>query len=174
MNIKATIAIVNQLQAEGLIGTYAVGGAVAAAFYIEAAATIDVDVFIGLAPSSGSTLVTLTPIYDYLKARGCREEGEYIVVAGWPVQFLLPSSPLVDEALLHAVAKDSDGLKVRVFTAEYLAAIALELGRPKDKYRLTQFLEANVLNEPIFSSILERHKLTDKWTRFKRQMSGES
>ena len=65
-------------------------------------------------------------------------EGEYIVIGGWPVQFLPPTGPLVDEALGQAVETDVEGVRARVFSAEHLAAIALETGRAKDKARLLQ------------------------------------
>ena len=46
MNIKDTIAGINQMQADGVIERYAIGGAVGATFYLEPAATVDVDVFV--------------------------------------------------------------------------------------------------------------------------------
>ena len=35
MNIKHTIAAINQMQADGIIERYAIGGAVGATFYLE-------------------------------------------------------------------------------------------------------------------------------------------
>lgn len=169
MNIKETIATINQMQADGVIAQYAIGGAVGATFYLEPTDTDDVDVFVALEGSPGQSLITLSPIYDYLSARGCRVDGQYIVISDWPVQFLPPDSPLVAEALQNAVAKDLDGVPARVCTAEYLAAIALKLGRFKDKLRLGQFLEAHALDETQFSAILERHGLLDVWVQFKAQ-----
>ena len=46
MNIKNTIAALNQMQADGVIQRYAIGGAVGATFYLEPVATLDVDVLI--------------------------------------------------------------------------------------------------------------------------------
>jgi hypothetical protein len=40
MNIKETISILNQMKADGIIGDYAVGGAVAANVYLEVADTM--------------------------------------------------------------------------------------------------------------------------------------
>src|SRR5437867_10559117 len=48
------------------------------------------------------------------------------VISGWPVQFIPPTSPLVEEALANAAEMQVDGLSARVFTPEYLAAIALQ------------------------------------------------
>jgi len=52
------------------------------------------------------------------------------------------------------------GTSVRVFTAEHLAAVALQTGRAKDKARLLQFIEAGVLDSDRFQAILTRHGLT--------------
>jgi len=109
------------------------------------------------------------PIFDYLKARGGIVEGEYIMLAGWPVQFLPPIGPLVEEALAQAVEMDVEGTPARVCTAEHLAAIALQTGRAKDKARLLQFIEAGVLDAVRFQAILARHGLIDAWKRFEQQ-----
>jgi hypothetical protein len=85
--LKATLELINQMQADGVIGKYAIGGAVGATFYLPPSATVDVDIFATI-PSQAEPLLNLSPIYEYLKARGCREEDEYIVVGDWPVQFL--------------------------------------------------------------------------------------
>ncbi|MCP5524334.1 MAG: hypothetical protein H7A46_22600 [Verrucomicrobiales bacterium] len=169
MNIRKTIALINQMEADGVIERYAIGGAVGAAFYLEPVATLDVDVFIAFRSQPGSLLVSPQPILDYLKSRGGRMEGEYVVVAGWPVQFLPPPTPLVEEALTQAVETDVEGTRARVFTAEHLAAIALQTGRAKDKARLLQFVEAGVLDVGRFQAILSQHGLVEAWQRFENQ-----
>jgi hypothetical protein len=173
-NIKETIAVINEMRDEGVIGQYAIGGAVAATFYVEPAATFDIDVFVGLKSSPGQAIVTLDPIYDYLvRNRRFQIRGEHIVILDWQVQFL-PShgSPLLEEALAQAVEKDVEGMTVRVFTPEHLAAIALKSGRAKDKLRLVQFFEEHVIDEPRFSSIIERNGLVDRWDVFRKQIMG--
>jgi hypothetical protein len=40
------MAAINQMQADGSIQRYAIGGAVGATFYLEPVATLDVDVFV--------------------------------------------------------------------------------------------------------------------------------
>jgi hypothetical protein len=169
VNIQDTIAAVNQVQAGGIIGRYAIGGAVGATFYLEPAATLDVEIFVTFRPESGSLLVSPQPIFDYLKARGGTVEGESIVIAGWPVQFLPASSPLLEEALAQAVEKNVADQLAWVFTAEHLAAIALQTGRAKDKARLLQFIEADALDAARFQNILARHGLVDRWRQFERQ-----
>lgn len=44
MGIKEVIETINRMQTDGVIERYAIGGAVGATFYIEPAATFDVDV----------------------------------------------------------------------------------------------------------------------------------
>ncbi|MGA2750350.1 MAG: hypothetical protein ABSG59_16365 [Verrucomicrobiota bacterium] len=168
MGIKEVIQTINQIQADGVIDRYAIGGAVGATFYLEPVATLDVDIFAGFKPAPGSLIVSLQPVFDYLRTKGCTMEGEYVIIGGWPVQFLPPGTPLVEEALKEAVSKDVDGAPARVFTAEHLAAIALQTGRAKDKARLLQFVEAGALDATRFQTILARHGLVDAWQKFER------
>ncbi|CAN5795750.1 hypothetical protein BH20VER1_BH20VER1_00410 [soil metagenome] len=114
-------------------------------------------------------IVDLSPIYEYLEKRGGAREREYIVYADTPIQFLLPEpNSLTSEALAAAVEKDVDGSAVHVFTAEHLAAIALQANRGKDKTRLVEFIEEGALNMDQFKQILERHDLVPRWEQFER------
>lgn len=169
MKIKEVIATINQMQRDGVIERYAIGGAVAATFYLEPVATLDVDIFVTFKPRPGSLLVSPQPLFDYLTQRGAAVEGEYLVIAGWPVQFLPPTGPLGEEALAEAGELDVEGEPARVFSAEHLAALALELGRAKDKARLLQFIESGVLDADRFQAILQRHGLLDRWQTFGNQ-----
>lgn len=174
MKIEDVIATINRMEADGVIDRYAIGGAVGATFYLEPVATLDVDVFVALEPQRGSAVLTLQPIFDYLKARGGVAEGESMVIAGWPVQFLPASTPLLEEALREAVERDVEGTAARVFTAEHLAAIALQTGRAKDKARLLQFVEEGALDTKGFQTILARHTLVDAWAKFQRQFLSDN
>ena len=164
--MKTTLEVINQMQADGIIGNYAIGGAVGATFYLEPMATLDIDVFVSLQQPPGSSLISLTPIYNYLTARGFKAEQEYIVIGGWPVQFLPPGNALVEEALALAVETEVEGVRTRVMTAEHLAAIALQTGRAKDAARLLQFIESGTLDADKLDGILGRHGLIAKWERF--------
>jgi len=44
--MKDTFRVLNEMCVDGVIGTYAIGGAVGATFYLEPFATLDLDVFI--------------------------------------------------------------------------------------------------------------------------------
>lgn len=160
------------MQADGIVDRYAIGGAVGATFYLEPVDTLDLDVFVTFRPKEGQLVVSPKPLFDHLLARGGTMEGEYVVVGGWPIQFLPPVTPLVEEALQQGVERDLEGMPVRVFTAEHLAAIALQTGRAKDKARLLQFIEEGALDATRFQAILERHGLVDRWRQFERQFLG--
>ena len=169
MKIQEVIVMLNQMERDGVIKRYAIGGAVGATFYLEPVSTLDVDVFIAFKPQQEGVILSPAPLFDYLKGFGCKMEGEHIVISGWPVQFLPASGPLLEDALDNAVEVDVEGVPARVLTAEYLAAIALQTGRAKDKARLLQFIEARALDRKKFEEFLERHGLTDKWREFQRQ-----
>lgn len=161
--------MLNQMERDGVIKRYAIGGAVGATFYLEPVSTLDVDVFIAFKPQQESIIASPVPIFDYLKKFGCKMEGEYIVISGWPVQFLPASGHLLEDALDNAVEVDVESVPARVLTAEYLAAIALQTGRAKDKARVLQFVEAGVLASPTFEDIVARHDLKEKWDKFAKQ-----
>ena len=166
--MEKIFALLNQMEADGVIGRYAIGGAVGSIFWLEPITTKDVDVFVMLPTAPGGLLLTLGPIYAYLLARGCSPQGQFIVIEGWAVEFLPPGTPLVEEALLRAVERDVNGVATRVFTAEHLAAICLEVGRPKDHDRIIRFVEAGALDAAVFEDILQRHHLLERWTKFQQ------
>jgi hypothetical protein len=97
--VKLTLESINRMQADGVIGKYAIGGAVGATFYLEPSATLNVDVFVSLPTAAGSTLLSLGLIYEYLTTRGYRAEGGCVVIGDWPVQFLPPRDELERDAI---------------------------------------------------------------------------
>ena len=72
-----------------------------------------------------------------------------IVIEGWPVQFLPVYNELTEEALAQAIDVVFGSTPTRVLSAEHLAAIMLEIGRPRDHARLIQFFEFDALNLKI-------------------------
>ena len=165
--MKETLAIVEQLHADGVIGLYAVGGAVGAAFYLEPVATLDVALFVLF--ETAPLILTLTPIYEACAKLGYAAEGDAIQIEGWPVQFLPASQPLVAEAVREAVTREADGLTTRVMTAEHLMAIALQTGRAMDYARLVMFVEAGIADMDRLRDILARHSLLDAWAKFENR-----
>ena len=167
MSLENIFPILNQMETEGIIGRYAIGGAIGAIFWLEPMHTKDLDVFLTLPASPGGSLLTLTPIYDYLLPRGYQPRGQHIEMEGWLVEFVPPGTPLVEEALAQAVTRDVNTVPVRVFTAEHLAAISLQVGRERDHDRIARFIEHGVLDAAKFDDILLRHQLLEKWRRFR-------
>jgi hypothetical protein len=171
MDLDRTLSVLNGLVAEGIIGRYAIGGAVAAFLYIEPGSTYDLDIFISWEPIPGG-LVILEPIYDYLKQRGYAEfRHEGIVVEGWPVQFLPTDNGLVKEALEQAQPITLGEVETQIFTQEHLMAICLKTGRPKDMARLLQFIEAASFDRSAFDSLISRWDLQEAWLIFKNKFS---
>jgi hypothetical protein len=146
MALERIFPILNQMEAEGVIGRYAIGGAVGAFFWLEPFPTEHLDVFVVLPTAPVGTLLALSPIYDYLLARGFQSQGQFILIEGWLVEFVPPATPLVMEALVGAVARDVSGTTTRVFTAEHLAPIRLQVGRARDRDRIQRFIDTGVLD----------------------------
>jgi len=171
--MKATLEVINRMRTDGVIGKYAIGGAVGATFYLEPSATLDIDVFVSFQTAPGSSLITIAPVYTYLTSHGYKAEGEYMVIEGWPVQFLSPGDALTEEALEQAIETEVEGVRTWVMTAEHLAAIALKTGRPKDCARILQFIESGILDTNRLDSILSQHGLLAKWEQFGRRFFGD-
>jgi hypothetical protein len=163
-SMRDAFAVLNQMRDKGIFEKYAVGGAVAASILMEPMTTADIDIFVTLKAPEGSKLISLEPLYNFLLKKGAKKEGQYIVYAGWPLQFLpADTSPLVAEALANAQEFEADNISVYIFNPEYLAAVALETGRPKDKYRLLALVESGILNTKALLVILNRHGLERRY-----------
>jgi hypothetical protein len=175
MRVESVIAELNELVRCGAIEKYAIGGAVGATFYLEPLATVDVDVFVVLHSVPGQLIIDPSPVFRVLAEHGFGMEGEYVVIDGWPVQFLSPPGPLGDEALEQARAVEVGGETTRVFSPEHLAALALQTGRSKDKARLLQFFEQEAIDLERFEEIVGRHRLKEQWMTFQTEfLRGEN
>ena len=180
MGMKQTLEVINAMEADGLIGRYAVAGAVAAYNYIEPTLTDGVDILISFNEPSNQLkpgLVTLAPIFAYLKMKGYadfRKEG--LVIEDWAVQFLPVANDLDAEALAHAqeveirISETEGSVRTRVLRPEYLVAICLRVGRPKDLIRITQFLEENAVDFAALCQVLGSHNLEGAWRTFCRRI----
>ncbi len=170
MKLETTLEVLNEMESAKVISKYAIGGAVAAFFYIEPGTTFDLDVFIAWEPAPGSLLLSNAEIFDYLFKRGYTQlEREAIVIAGWAVQFLPTGNHLLKEALEQAVPFEVGGVPTRIFTQEHLMAVCLDVGRPKDLARLLQFIDEGDPDLNRFKEILARYKLSDKYGEFEKR-----
>jgi len=163
--MQKTLAILNELESAGLVERYAIGGAMAGFFYAEAVVTEDLDAFVLLKPSVG--LISLTPVYDFLKQHGATEEREHLWLAGTLVQVIPTFDALTEEAVREAVDKKVGQTQTRVMRAEHLIAIALKTGRAKDFMRIALLLDEAGVDEARLQEILTRHRLQDLWDKYK-------
>ncbi|GLS23619.1 hypothetical protein GCM10007874_66400 [Labrys miyagiensis] len=174
MSMKETLEVINRMEADGIIGRYAIGGAIAALNYLELGSTEDLDIFVSFDEAVGkfrSGLITLTPILNYLAAKGYREfQKEGILIAGWPVQFLPVADDLEAEGLAEAEEIDMDTprgkVQTRILRPEHLIANALKVGRAKDILRIAQFLEERAIALPTLVELIQRHSLQKEWKTF--------
>ena len=179
MGMKQTLDVVNRMEADSVISRYAIAGAVAAYNYIEPTLTEDLDILVSFdatVAQSQSGLVTLQPIFAYLKKLGYDQfRAGGILIEDWPVQFLPVGSDLDAAALAQAVETEiqipgAGSVRTRVLRAEHLVATALSVGRPKDFIRIAQFIESETVDLMLLRKVLERHGLIEKWQLFCRQI----
>ena len=164
--MEATLKVLNELEREGVIARYAIGGAVGAIFYMEPFLTYDLDVFV-LLPQTTGGLLTLAPIYEALKRRGCEEEGECLLIEGMPVQFLPAYNALLEEALTEARETPYAATLTRVLRPEHLAAIMVQTGRDKDRQRFSTFMQEAALDADYLHRLLAHYQLTDRFNTWK-------
>ena len=146
----------NDLVAYGVIKDYALGGALAAIYYVEPFTTYDADI-IFIAAEEGLT-AGIPQIYSHLQERGWRVEREHLIVKGFPVQFLAAAG-LTEEAVREARAIEYEGVPAKVFRAEHIIAIAASVGRHKDLARIEQLLDQAEVDETYLDDILRRYNL---------------
>ncbi len=164
-DLAAVFRILREMSEQGVIADYAVGGAVAAIFYIEPRETFDLDIFFILAKEPSSELMRLEAIYDFAARNGFKAEAEYIKIHGWAVQFLESASALWKEAVEQALELKFENETVPVMRPEHLAALMVETGRKKDWLRLSDFVENDVLEMNSLKGILRAHGLEAKWDK---------
>jgi hypothetical protein len=137
--VREIAKLLDRMFAAGVISNYALFDAIAQMRYTEPVATLDVDVLVEV--SASDRLDLLSPLYEYCAGEGFAAEGETIRVGAWPLQFIPAFNTLTREAMAHAEIADYEGVPLRVVRADFLAAIALEAGRPKDMARILALLD---------------------------------
>ena len=146
----------NDLVAAGLIEDWALGGALAAIYYVEPFTTYDADIF--FIPKDKGLTAGIPAIYAHLQAQGWQVEHEHLVIRGFPVQFLAAQG-LTEEAVREAERIDYEGVPAKVFRAEHIVAIAASVGRHKDLARIEQLFQQADLDKSRLENILQRHNL---------------
>jgi len=146
----------NELVSAGLIEDYALGGALAAIYYVEPFTTYDADIFFVAKDKTFSA--GIPAIYAYLQSKGWRVEREHLLVNDFPVQFLAASG-LTEEAVRHANRIEYENVPTKVLRPEYIIAIAASVGRHKDLARIEQMLEQAEIERTLLDDMLARYNL---------------
>ena len=152
--MKRVAELLNSMRAAGVVSDYALFGAAAQMRYTEAVATLDADVLVKV--PDPARLDVLAPIYAFCLAQGYTPQGEAVCVGAWPVQFIPVFNTLTGEAVDRADTADFEGIPLRVVGPDYLAVIALEVGRAKDYARIIALLDAGSVSDDRIA-----------WARFK-------
>ncbi len=159
--------LLNDMVSAEVITNYAVFGAVAQMRYTEALATMDADILVAV--TEPDALDCLSSIYAFCSERGYIPEGEAVPVGDWPVQFIPAFDALTEEAMKNAETGDLEGTPIRVVRADYLAVIALSVGRGKDFARILALRESGSVTDEQIADLAHRHQLGEAWQTFKER-----
>ncbi len=166
-DIKKALRLANEMERKGIIGKYAIGGAIGTIYWTEAYATKDLDLFLRLPVSSGGLL--LMPFMNYLAEKGYPFTAQHVKVGTLMVDFIGVYNPLTEDALDNAVEVAVYDISTRVFRPEYLMAIALQTGRVQDLRKVIKLYEESDFNEEYFEEIIKQHNLSRRWNEFKKK-----
>jgi hypothetical protein len=145
--LETLVGRLNALQAQGLIGDHAIGGAMAFVYWAEPFETKDLDVFAVL-PTTAAGLIHLGRLL---------------------LDFVPATDALDEEAIAEAVSVRIGDDMTRVFTPEHAVAIALRTWRGKDREHIDRLIRTGrqPLDMARLHGILQRYALVERWRRFK-------
>lgn len=170
--MEEVLQVLNRMQTDGAIERYAIGGGIAAVYYLEPYDTDDIDVFITpLVVSQG--LISLEPVYRYLEKLGYQPVKEGVMIEDWLVQFVPAFAPIQEEAIAQARRVAYGKTHTWIFGPEHLAAELLRSGRRKDQVRVIGLIEAGQVDMPAFRDIVQRSGLAEKWSEFAARFNLE-
>jgi len=66
---------------------------------------------------------------------------------------------LTEEAVHHAKRIEYEGVPAKVFRPEYITAIAVSVGRHKDRARVEQLLQQAKFEKPMLDDLLRRYDI---------------
>jgi len=163
--MEKTLKIINELKDKGIIIDYAIGGGIAALFYVEPFLTYDLDIFI-IIKEEKKDLISLKDLFEYLKSKGFLFKGEHIIIEGIPVQFI-PVNELEKEAVENGRFVKYKSVNTKVIEPEYLIAIFLKTGRRKDIERIEKILNLDIIDRDKLQKILIKFNLLKLWKKRK-------
>ncbi len=171
--MRETLMKINTLLGEKIIDRYAIGGSIAALFYIEPTVTYDLDILVIL-HCEAQTLEPLKDIYAWAHRNSYEIKAEHIIIEGIPVQFLPVYKPLIEEAVERANEKTFDGVKTFVVGPEFLIAIMMDVNRPIDRERALRFFKTyKELDVTLLENIIDKFQLNKNYNSFKEKFVNE-
>lgn len=159
--ILPILVVLNEMVEDHVIQNFAIGGGFATSLHDVPYTTEDIDVFCSFGVST--SLIDPSPIFKYLQERGAKWVGHELKLGTWPIEFIPPTSKLSEEALEKAQTVTISGVTTRIFTPEYLVAVALETNRPKDKLKALELYQHGKINESLLRGLLSRYDLLSRW-----------
>jgi hypothetical protein len=162
---RDVLLLLSRLKAEGVIHDYAIGGAVAVSLWAEPVATQDLDVIVTITDEA-HPLDPLRPLLDWFTQHGYTFEGEHVLIAGVPVQFLVAWSPLVREAVATAAEPvydpaDPQSPTIRLIQPTYLVAMwQTDRGAdtPRRRERVARLREAGLVDDALLTELISKTK----------------
>lgn len=131
MAIADVLRVFKEFKQEGFVRDFMIFGSVAAMAHTRPFYTRDVDIAVSVV-----TDIEYLTLFSRLATMG-RVEGHAIIINDSAVE-LFPSdiSPIIHDALDHALRKRVDGIMVKVAPPEHLLLEALRVNRTQDKGRV--------------------------------------
>ena len=169
--MKEIAKLLGEMAEAGIITDYALFGATAQMRYTTPVATVDADVLVAV--PGPEKLDPLSPLYAFCASRGYVAEGEAVRVGEWPLQFMPVFSRLTREAVEQADTVDFEGVPLRTVRADYLAVIALSVGRAKVLARILALLESKSVTPDAVGALAQKHGLADAWSRFEARFLND-
>lgn len=157
--MEKTLQVIEEMTRLGIFRAYAIGGGIAATYYIEPVLTYDLDIF--FLPVK-EQLDELAPLYEFARSRGYAEQAEALLIEGFPVQFIPAYNDLVREAVEKAATLRYRDIEAKVVKAEYLVAIAIQTGRAKDRERALRLSEEADIDRELLTDLADRYGLGDR------------
>jgi predicted nucleotidyltransferase len=160
--MKKILKLLTYLIKHKIINNYALYGAMAVAAYSEGLATEDIDIVVVVESSENRSI-----LFKYLHEKYRLIKGKYFIIDDVPLDLYVLGqgdvNTLFYEAFQNAKCVLTDFGEIRVFTPNYLVAIAVNIGREKDLRKIDLLTEHTT--KDLFS-ILERYNLEEKWSKY--------
>jgi hypothetical protein len=165
--MKIALQTANEMEASGLIGKYSIAGSVAIIYYATPIATDDLDLFF-LHSQKQDEIFSMQPIYEFLLKKRFKPENFTVWIGGVKVQFVPSTGELMNEAIEKSRDVAFFDVPTRIVTPEYLIALKLVAGRPKDLTHIVLLLNSPRSGIDLNSlvNLLRRYNIEDKWVRF--------